>query len=95
MAEKRTINQNWIDALESSEYEQNFGSYYRDGRYCAMGLGLKIIGMPIEDGFNCMFSDAQIRELLGVKHSQFMDVVQMNDHKKMSFKEIAKVLRTW
>ncbi len=76
------INTDWIRELETTEVAQCTGKLKRGDAYCAIGLGLKMLG-----------EDADFSKL-GLTQSMFFTVVSWNDGDRLSFKEIAERLRS-
>jgi hypothetical protein len=38
----------WLEALESGEYKQGIGHLHQEGKYCCLGVGASVCGVPDE-----------------------------------------------
>ncbi len=76
------IKEKWVKALRSGEYEQcRYTLYTRDKRYCCLGVLAKLVGV-IED-------HSALIEKSGITKEQRDSCVDLNDHRKKTFAEIA------
>lgn len=91
------LQEQWVEALESGEYEQGIGSLCSEGKYCCLGVACEVMGVEktyIGDTVrfgNCLVTlSERLMNKLGIeKQSHF---IVMNDSGK-SFKEIAQYIR--
>lgn len=96
----------WLAALRSGEYQQGKQYLCREGRYCCLGVGCEVLGVPktpYEDcvAFNGSISTApnMFRDLVGLR--DFMGVAtsgctltSLNDVDGKSFSEIADIIES-
>jgi hypothetical protein len=91
----------WIEALESGEYEQCRNALRKGEAYCAIGV---VVDLADPDGWNlsavagsdCCWQDARpVVCRLGLPTGGWDQVLTLNDHHGYSLPEIAAVLRKW
>lgn len=84
----------WIDALRSGKYEQGTHALCRDGKYCCLGVLAKITG-NLGNAFSSIFprmKDSQIQPFCGLSPDVQAKLAQMNDDKRLTFKQIASYI---
>lgn len=85
----------WVHALESGEYRQGFGALLTmDGggghRFCSLGVLGSVAGIDRRTLANNVRLE-RLRDLLSTRSESAF--VRMNDEVRMSFHEIASVIR--
>lgn len=90
------LQEKWLKALESGEYEQGVGQLKREDKYCCLGVACEVMGIEYS-GFHPGLSEAA-GELVGL--TSFGDpkddsysLTYLNDNGK-TFKEIAEIVRS-
>ena len=88
----------WLKALRSGDYKQGRGKMLLNNKYCCIGVGCIVLGVPEEKlkdhGFPYDYVDERIPEFF-IKRSRntFMDELgfmnDRNDREHKSFEEIA------
>ena len=86
------LNNDWIPLLEVTDLPQ-CRNILRDGSaYCALGLGAKMLDRLHECTEHSL--SASVQKALGINEDTYELVVAWNDDDGLSFKEIAKRLRS-
>lgn len=90
------LNNKWIGALRSGDFEQGFGQMEEDGKYCCLGVAQKVLNLT-DDGDNASLSCTSavalgLKDGEGTLDSDYLgcsSLITLNDDERMSFEEIA------
>ncbi len=88
------LNPEYIRELEITEVEQCRGRLTWRGKFCAFGLGAKMLGYEVENGcVDGYVSGLPIHTLKQLGVTDPNQIIIWNDGDLLSFQEIAKELR--
>jgi len=103
------LQEKWLQALESGEYEQCREYLSEDGKYCCLGVACEVMikhGIPITkeqkdnvilyDGLKTQLVEYQklgLRNPRGLIRGTDENLMFLNDVKQWTFKEIATFIR--
>lgn len=89
--------QKWIEVLESGYYPQGRGALYRGGRYCCLGVAVKVTdnGRFVDNHTlsNRQYSALDLNSGSGIAANSNRSLVVLNDEEQKTFPEIAAILR--
>lgn len=78
------MKKRWVDALRSGEYEQGYENYYKDDKYCPLGILVKLQGCPLRD-----FENPPRHFFMELSFYVWSRIIHLNDGDKLTFDQIA------
>lgn len=99
----KEMKEKWVAALRSGNYKQGYNNLKKYGCYCCLGVLCDVVGCQWTDcnranydghDTNNMTLPANLRIAAGLSEEQESELVDMNDHHKVSFDDIADYIES-
>jgi hypothetical protein len=83
------LKKRWVAALRSGEFKQGRYELESEGAFCCLGVLCRIVGIPTRDEAGLPLSATPGHPPGGLSEAEESVLVEMNDNKRKSFREIA------